>query len=283
MAISDTTTRLFIQAYLRHRILPETAVKALHAKVCALSEDQDALEDFPSFIGELNRRVDTFNMELRRGHEASTGKQFYALVNTNGDELAQQATECSPAEIAYFKHLVDVIINADDDVYELSSTAALSEASQMTPAMTKRDAQALIDRLIDNQWLVNRNGLLSLSLRTTLELQTYLKEEYQDRIHECTMCMEMVTSDYERCTVANCKARLHAYCSRVYFTRQKVKKCPTCKSPWHGDALGTGRPRPSGSSTKSGRQATNGIKRDRDALDEEEGEEEEEGDEDAME
>lgn len=43
--------------------------------------------------------------------------------------------------------------------------------------------------------IINRNGLISMSLRTVLELQTYLKEEYPDKYYECTLCMEIVTTD----------------------------------------------------------------------------------------
>jgi len=39
-----------------------------------------------------------------------------------------------------------------------------------------------------------RNGVYIISLRSVLELQAYLKEEFED-LKECTLCMEIVTSD----------------------------------------------------------------------------------------
>ncbi|KAI8917198.1 Nse1 non-SMC component of SMC5-6 complex-domain-containing protein [Powellomyces hirtus] len=247
MVVPTTHKRLFLQGYLKQRFLPEDAVLDLLKKVCEHYETEYNEAALSSFLSEFNEMLDPYDMELRRGHAPDSGTTFYALVNTNGDEVAQVATCCTPAEIAYFKHLLEIIVTADDDVYEISSTVALSEASRIKPAMTKRDAEAFIERLIQAKWLVDRNGLISMSLRTVLELQNYLKEEYGDRIHECTLCMEIVTSDYERCSVANCQTRLHVHCSNSYFPRQAQKNCPSCQSPWRGILLGTGTGRSSGS------------------------------------
>ncbi|KAJ3163452.1 hypothetical protein HDU86_000031 [Geranomyces michiganensis] len=245
--------RMFLQAYLHARFLPETRVKLLLADLCQHLE-LDANESIASFISEMNQTLDTYDMELRCAHAPDTGTAYYALVNTNGDEVAQVATECSAVEIAYFKSLLELIMHADSDVYEVSSMEALAMASRIKPAFTKRDAEAFIERLVNGNWLVDRNGLISMSLRTLLELQTYLKQEYPDRVHECTMCMEIVTSDYERCDTANCQTRLHAFCANGYFARREAHKlCPTCQRPWKGVLLGTGRPAPGGGNSGGSR------------------------------
>ncbi|KAJ3004888.1 hypothetical protein HKX48_000993 [Thoreauomyces humboldtii] len=135
-----------------------------------------------------------------------------------------------------------MIVNEPNDSYEVSSMAALSEASRMKPVISKKDAESLIERLIVRKWLVDRNGLISMGLRTVLELQTYLKDQFKERIHECTLCLEILTSDYVRCTVANCQTRLHTYCSATYFRDRTEPRCPSCRDPWRGESLGTGRP-----------------------------------------
>ncbi|KAJ3176859.1 hypothetical protein HDU87_004791 [Geranomyces variabilis] len=209
--------RMFLQAYLNARFLPESQVKILYRNLCQ-HLDIDAEPDLVAFVSDMNKTLDVYDMELRCAHAPDTGAAYYALVNTNGDEVAQVATGCSAVEIMYFKNLLELIMNNDDDVYEVSSMDALAMTSRIKPAFSKRDAEALIERLVNAKWLVDRNGFISMSLRTVLELQTYLKEEYPDRIHECTFCMEIVTSDL----------------------------------PWRGIPLGTGRPVPGGSSSSSG-------------------------------
>ncbi|KAJ3138000.1 hypothetical protein HDU90_001476 [Geranomyces variabilis] len=244
--------RMFLQAYLNARFLPESQVKILYANLCQ-HLDIDGGTDLTPFVTELNQTLDVYDMELRRAHAPDTGTAYYALVNTNGDEVAQVATGCSAVEIMYFKNLLELIMNTEDDVYEVSSMDALAMTTRIKPAFSKRDAEAFTERLVNAKWLVDRNGYISMSLRTLLELQTYLKEEYSDRIHECTFCMEIVTSDYERCQTANCQTRLHAYCSRGYFARENtLKVCPACQQPWRGIPLGTGRPVPGGSSGGGG-------------------------------
>ncbi|KAJ3151466.1 hypothetical protein HDU89_001908 [Geranomyces variabilis] len=95
-------------------------------------------------------------MELRRAHAPDTGTAYYALVNTNGDEVAQVATGCSAVEIMYFKNLLELIMNTEDDVYEVSSMDALAMTSRIKPAFSKRDAEAFIERLVNAKWLVDR-------------------------------------------------------------------------------------------------------------------------------
>ncbi|KAI9105715.1 Nse1 non-SMC component of SMC5-6 complex-domain-containing protein [Phlyctochytrium arcticum] len=252
----DNFFRTFLQAFLFERFLSENETVDLLARASEAVGGPISWsfglahtltfnivpfqrQDLNSVISNLNEVLNEVDMELRRGLEPVNGGTFYALVNTNPD-VAQTATNCSPTEIAYFKHLIELIVNANGEAFELSSTAALSEATKMKPAMSKKDAESLIERLVKNKWLVDRNGLLSLSLRTILELQTYLKESYADQIHECTLCMEIVTTDHVRCGESNCATRLHAYCSNSYFARQTNKICPTCQRPWEGVSCGEG-------------------------------------------
>lgn len=73
-------------------------------------------------------------------------------------------------------------------------------------------------------------------MRSLLELQTYLKETYEDQIQECTLCMEIVTKG-QRCTVAACNSRLHQHCAAAYFKNMNRPVCPTCHSAWDGKIL----------------------------------------------
>ena len=71
-------------------------------------------------------------------------------------------------------------------------------------------------------------GRYSLSTRTVLELDKYLKETYgPESILECTICCDVVTRGVA-CHTANCKARMHYHCFKKH--RQKFSVCPTCKT-----------------------------------------------------
>lgn len=75
-----------------------------------------------------------------------------------------------------------------------------------------------------------RRGRYSLSSRTLLELQTYLKANYEDDIHECTICLELLTKGIG-CYTRQCGARLHAHCYKRFARESKVQ-CPSCKADW---------------------------------------------------
>lgn len=69
-----------------------------------------------------------------------------------------------------------------------------------------------------------------MSSRTLLELQTFLKTNYEDDIHECTICLELLTKGIG-CYTPQCGARLHDHCYRR-FARDNRTSCPSCQVDW---------------------------------------------------
>ncbi|CAG8762367.1 12349_t:CDS:2, partial [Dentiscutata heterogama] len=86
-------------------------------------------------------------------------------VNTNGDEIAKLATEYSPAEISYFKRLIELIVTADDDAFSASSIMALKEASKIKTQLSKSAAETLLQRFVDDKWLGQRCDVLECKSR----------------------------------------------------------------------------------------------------------------------
>ncbi|KAI9341965.1 hypothetical protein BDR26DRAFT_859863 [Obelidium mucronatum] len=145
-----------------------------------------------------------------------TGVRSYALVNTNPDEVSQLSTQMNPNEIAFFKRLIYLIMTADDDVFQITTSDALRESK--VAKLKATETEALLDSIIQNGWLDLNNGWLSLSLRALMELKTYLREEYEDSVQYC-YC-------YERCAIGACPGRLHKFCAGRYFG--------SCGSAWEG-------------------------------------------------
>ena len=92
----------------------------------------------------------------------------------------------------------------------LSSLAALREVSHVKATMSKTQAEQVLGSLVSRGWLLkskyvpfttsikphfspvlNRKGRYSLSTRTLLELQPYLRNTYPDEIIDCTICMDV--------------------------------------------------------------------------------------------
>lgn len=124
---------------------------------------------------------------------------------------------------------------------------ALREVNNLKQTITKSSAQTLLDTFVVRGWLLKsrqvavsgtfvpyqldfRRGRYSLSSRTLLELQTYLKTNYEDDIHECTICLELLTKGVG-CYTLQCGARLHAHCYKR-FARENRISCPSCQVDW---------------------------------------------------
>ncbi|CAG8824817.1 35667_t:CDS:2, partial [Racocetra persica] len=102
-------------------------------------------EGFQEFVSTINQKLNLVDMEFRRSHDEDDGNPVWALVNTNGDEIAKLATEYSPIEL---------IVTADDDAFSASSIMALKEASKIKTPLTKSAAETLLQRFVDDKWLI---------------------------------------------------------------------------------------------------------------------------------
>ncbi|ETW85789.1 hypothetical protein HETIRDRAFT_457498, partial [Heterobasidion irregulare TC 32-1] len=234
MPSRDDAQKLFIQAVLSRRYLSKKLTELLVGRcIAAVRAADDTLninDNYDAFIISVNNALDPLDLELAFLHDEITGRQMCALVNRKGDELAQIATDYSPLEIAYFKALVERIMLAPNESYSVSSLAALRETAALKSSMTKTQAEIVLASFVAKGWLnKSPRGRYSLSTRTLLELQPYIRSTYADEVVECTVCFEIVTRGIG-CFTANCKARLHDHCFANY--RNSKHKCPACTADW---------------------------------------------------
>ncbi|KAH9951923.1 Nse1 non-SMC component of SMC5-6 complex-domain-containing protein [Amylocystis lapponica] len=261
MVSSNDVRRLFLQALLSRRVLSqELAVKLWGKCIDAVkgvppiarkersltrawrAAADDALEipfaddrnSWDNFVSEINVALNPLDLEFVHMFDEISGTEMCGLVNRKGDDVAQMGTDYTAVEIAYFKAVVEQIMLAPNESYCVSSLAALREASSLKSNMSKTQAEVVLGSFVAKGWLTkSKRGRYSLSTRTLLELQPYLKSTYPDEIIECTICMDMVTRGIA-CYTANCKTRMHDRCFQTY--RRHNQKCPTCDGNWSTDA-----------------------------------------------
>ncbi|TBU50898.1 Nse1 non-SMC component of SMC5-6 complex-domain-containing protein [Dichomitus squalens] len=236
---SNDVQRLFLQAILSRRILSQKlAAKIWEKCIDAVKAANDTLDiqyradrnSWDNFVTSINDALNPLDLEFAHLHDEVTGQEVYAVVNRKGDEIAQMATDYSALEIAYFKAVLEQIMLAPNESFCVSSLAALREVNSLKSNMTKSQAEATLHSFVAKGWLVkSRRGRYSLSTRTILELQTYLRTTYESDIIECTICMELVTRGVG-CPTPQCKTRLHNHCFANY--RRRNNACPTCKEAW---------------------------------------------------
>ncbi|KAF9005578.1 Nse1 non-SMC component of SMC5-6 complex-domain-containing protein [Cyathus striatus] len=242
---SKDADRLFLQAILSRSVVTFDVAKALWEKaVEAVKASNDAVDvsysndrdSWDEFIARINKSLDKLDLEFRHLHDESTGKEMYALVNRKGDEIAQMATDYTPAEIAFFKAIVEQIILAPRESFSVSSLIALREIGSIKPKvnMSKSQAEVVLGSFVARGWLLkSKRGRYSLSTRSILELQPFLKSTYPDEILECTICFEILTRGIA-CHTPNCKTRMHFHCFSNYRRRHGV--CPSCGKDWPREA-----------------------------------------------
>lgn len=77
----------------------------------------------------------------------------------------------------------------------------------------------------------SRKGRYSLASRALLELDVYLRQNYEDEHIECTICADIITKGFI-CKRDNCHTYMHKHCYTFY--RRSKSECPTCKKSWVG-------------------------------------------------
>ncbi|KAI0665150.1 Nse1 non-SMC component of SMC5-6 complex-domain-containing protein [Cubamyces menziesii] len=239
MITSVDVQRLFLQAILSRRMLSQKlAAKIWEKCIEAVKEANQTLDieyrsdrnSWDTFVAKINDELNPLDLEFAHLYDEVSGKEMYAVVNRKGDEIAQMATEYSPIEIAYFKAVLEQIMLAPNESYCVSSLAALREVNSLKSNMTKSQAEATLSSFVAKGWLLkSKRGRYSLSTRTILELQTYLRNTYENDILECTICMELVTRGVA-CYTPQCKTRLHTHCFNNY--KRRNQKCPSCNESW---------------------------------------------------
>ncbi|KAF9567521.1 hypothetical protein CPC08DRAFT_680722 [Agrocybe pediades] len=230
--------RLFLQATLSRGVMSVELAKNLWARSVQIVNDSNSAlkiqhngskDAWNEFLTRINRSIDKLDLEVKVLHDEESGREMCALVNTKGDEIAQLATDYTPAEITFFKGVVEQIMLAPHEAYSVSSLAALREINELKLSMTKSQGEILLASFVAKGWLLkSKLGRYSLSTRSLLELQPYLKSTYPDEILECTVCMEILTRGLA-CYTPNCKVRMHHHCFARY---RRSSECPSCSTKW---------------------------------------------------
>ncbi|KAF5357780.1 hypothetical protein D9756_001638 [Leucocoprinus leucothites] len=238
--------RLFLQSMLSRGSVPEKLARTIWKKcveaVNAVSKDGRIpfREDgWQNFVNVINVSLDKLELHFRSFEDQRTGQLIYSIVNLKGDAIAQMATEYTPAEIAYFKALVEQIMLAPRHKYSVSSLVALREVSMIKPKtnITKSQAEVVLSTFVARGWLVkSKNGRYSLSPRSLLELRPYLQLNYSDQVLRCYLCEEILTIGVA-CVHEGCKCKMHPVCFKKYSKAHKTGTlpCKDCEQEWPRD------------------------------------------------
>ncbi|XP_053132472.1 non-structural maintenance of chromosomes element 1 homolog isoform X1 [Hemicordylus capensis] len=176
----------------------------------------------------VNAQLRPLSMEVRKGLAEEDGRTYHALVNLAETEVTKMASDYSENELELFKKTMDLIMLSESGL--ASSTEILNSADQLKPKkMKKREAEQVLQNLVQDQWLSEKEGEYALHPRCILELEQYILRHYPGTARKCHICHSLSVQSQ---VCETCGIGMHLPCSAKYFQAQTAPRCPQCKQFW---------------------------------------------------
>ncbi|KIY31848.1 hypothetical protein I305_05813 [Cryptococcus gattii E566] len=283
--------RVFIQSLLSRRVVSETIALELYKRAVAAVRAHDRQFNPPyatssngvaSFVTDVSSLLHIVSLEIIRTIDQRSDRAFFVLRNLDASEVASLATDLNSTEVEYLRNLIEsIVISYPANSLAIGQARDVINDSPLTQhKMTKSHAESLLDALVSRGWLYKSKRIrFSLGVRALAELETYLKNEFDQYVKSCAQCKRVV-SEGIACSNEGCDCHIHNTCYARNIQRLANPVCPSCSSSFRDLA-----PKPVGEkavstmedSFKGGRKRKGKGKNVRNGDEEDEEDEEEEG------
>ncbi|XP_076086288.1 non-structural maintenance of chromosomes element 1 homolog isoform X2 [Mytilus galloprovincialis] len=211
MSMKDSH-KLFLQSFMSRGLLDAKEVRQLYRTCCLkfnekyAEKEEDQKAHLLEFVRTINRNIQPFHMEIKKGVSEEEGKSFYCLIES--------------------------IIDSDNG--EIGSTSAINSVDKLEKVnkkLSKQDAQTLLERLEAQKWIEISRGRVSLATRALLELEQYILEVYSNITDKCNVCKRLCVKG-QSCD--SCNTKLHFHCATRFFQNKENPRCPNkeCGVNW---------------------------------------------------
>ncbi|KAL0616998.1 Non-structural maintenance of chromosomes element 1-like protein [Plecturocebus cupreus] len=185
----------------------------------------DKLEDF---INNINSVLESLYIEIKRGVTEDDGRPIYALVNLATTSVSKMATDFAENELDLFRKALELIIDSESGF--ASSTNILNLVDQLKgKKMKKKEAEQVLQKFVQNKWLIEKEGEFTLHGRAILEMEQYIQEMYPDTVKICNICHSLLIQGQ---SCETCGIRMHLPCVAKYFQSNAERRCPHCNDYW---------------------------------------------------
>lgn len=205
---------------------------------------------FNDCLLKINKELAYVQFELRGCRNQYDGKIYYGVVNNVADEQAKLGSQYSVPQLAFYKGIIEAIIQSESAQGSISTIEALnirlenqvqngvepeSQGGPITiPAAFKNfsisQKEKTLHELIRDRWLCSTpDGNIGLGVRSFLDLRSWFRN---NDVAPCHVCNEAgVKADL--CRNETCTVRVHNYCLKKKFSQKRVDKlCPGCGTEW---------------------------------------------------
>ncbi|XP_077381177.1 non-structural maintenance of chromosomes element 1 homolog isoform X1 [Festucalex cinctus] len=225
----DDSHRRFLQALMRSGIVDESSAKQLHRHCCTTHNTSYSPNRLDDFIDIINSNLEPMFMQIRKGVCEDSGLQHYALVNMIETDVTRMTSDYADHELEIFRKIMDLVV--DSDTGWVYSTEILNSAIALTKKTKKIDTEQLLNRLVQDNWLSEKEGEYSLSTRCIIEMEQYIRTMYQDQIKMCPICRNIALQG-QICESPTCGIKIHNPCVARFFRGATEPRCPACNDFW---------------------------------------------------
>lgn len=234
--------RALVQFLMVKQVVKETEFNKylIHCKE-VYDDEEAAVEvegiDASPYVRTINEHLDIAGLKIVKQINERDGSRYYGLVSRDvpaEDTIALRATSLSGKELELFKKILKAIIESDN--CKLAKHDAIMLRSKLTaPVLTMKASEDVIETLITDKWLHSHANQLQVGLRSIMELQDLLVDEYGAAI--CEICEEPCFKQVT-CGTSSCDKIMHKQCIARFFASNKdrgPRSCPYCRNLWNAD------------------------------------------------
>ncbi|CAI9776701.1 unnamed protein product [Fraxinus pennsylvanica] len=213
------------------------------------------LQLFNEYLRNINVELGYVQFELRACRNQYDGNVYYGLVNNISDDQSKLGTKYTVPQIAFYKGIVEVIIQDVEAQGSISNIQALNirmenqiprgtdsqsqgGPTQVPPAFknfSMAQKEKTLEQLMQDNWLcLTLDGKIGLGVRSFLDLRSWFRT---NEVPACEVCNEAAVKA-QLCPNEGCNVRMHPYCLKKKFSRKQVERvCPGCGTKWPGSAV----------------------------------------------
>ncbi|XP_055994919.1 non-structural maintenance of chromosomes element 1 homolog [Sorex fumeus] len=226
-AMTDVHRR-FLQLLMTHGVLEEWEVKRLQKHCYRVHDSSAAVERLEDFINTINGALGSLYIEIKKGLTEDDGRPVYALVNLATTPISKMASDFAENELDLFRKALELILESDTGF--ASSTNILNLVDKLKgKKMRKKEAEQVLQKFVQNKWLVEKEGEFTLHSRAILEMEQYIRETFADAVKVCNICHSLLIQGQ---TCGTCGIRMHLPCVAKYFQANPEPRCPNCDDRW---------------------------------------------------
>ncbi|XP_036926782.1 non-structural maintenance of chromosomes element 1 homolog isoform X2 [Sturnira hondurensis] len=202
VGIMTDVHRRFLQLLMTHGVLEEWDIKRLQKHCYKVHDSNAPVEKLEDFINNINSVLESLYIEIKKGVTEDDGRPIYALL--------------------------ELII--DSETGFASSTNILNLVDQLKgKKMRKKEAEQVLQKFVQNKWLIEKEGEFTLHSRAILEMEQHIRETYPDSVKICNICHSLLVQGQ---SCETCGIRMHLPCVAKYFQSNSEPHCPHCNDYW---------------------------------------------------